>query len=322
MLLYACSNNFKDEDELKKWLSGKEFISTVKDFDHFNSNGGINSPVGKVVVKFYKDKVLYQNCKPCSYKIYQGQNNDIYAGKYWEINFEPVCTDGDDFSLTITDNGSYFLVSKAYDYDMEKIENISGTLSSVDAVLDRKKSKGPDMEIISETVIITDPIVNVNYDLQENYTQNNILKENSNLKKYAVPIKTIVNGIDFKIYSDADRKKEINNPYKIGSIFYMEGETNDSYCCYDPANSEDKFYIEKKNQQQNEIKTDTSMITIVKVKKSYFHSTTDYTSRKQSYIIEGDSVLIERKQDDFSYVAYKSKLGKVTRGWILTTDLK
>ncbi|NVM63221.1 hypothetical protein FHW88_001497 [Mucilaginibacter sp. SG538B] len=61
---------------------------------------------------------------------------------------------------------------------------------------------------------------------------------------------------------------------------------------------------------------------VVIVAKSYFHSSAERGSVKRSYLIKGNIVSLRSSQGNFCYVEFIGANHKITRGWILISDLK
>jgi hypothetical protein len=62
---------------------------------------------------------------------------------------------------------------------------------------------------------------------------------------------------------------------------------------------------------------------VVAVKKTFFYKMPDEGTKKGSFLIEGDRIMVEKSQRNFVFVTYTNESnGKVTSGWIKSDDLE
>jgi hypothetical protein len=62
---------------------------------------------------------------------------------------------------------------------------------------------------------------------------------------------------------------------------------------------------------------------VVAVKKTFFYSMPDDGTKKSSFLIEGDRIMVEKSQRNFVFVTFTNEYnGKVTSGWIKSDDLE
>jgi hypothetical protein len=140
------SRKFETNDQFKKWVEGKTFTSKGNDLDQYDSHGNYHSPVGTLELKFDGDKLTYQGCPPQNYNVYQDEND-------WVVGFKS-CDDNDLFELVIPASGDMYV--RSLDYDLSHMEegSSSSAVNKLDAIVSKKVTKGPTMEITEEHEVI------------------------------------------------------------------------------------------------------------------------------------------------------------------------
>jgi hypothetical protein len=87
------------------------------------------------------------------------------------------------------------------------------------------------------------------------------------------------------------------------------------------ADEDRRKEISEKGAKANRF--ESGMSAVVATKKTFFYSMPDDGSKKSSFLIEGDLIVVEKRQRNFVKVTYTNEYnGKVTSGWIKSDDLE
>lgn len=87
------------------------------------------------------------------------------------------------------------------------------------------------------------------------------------------------------------------------------------------ADEERRKEVAEKASKANRFSAYTE--AVVAVKKTFFYSKPDDGSKKSSFLIEGDRIMVEKSQRNFVFVTFTNEYnGKVTSGWIKSDDLE
>lgn len=87
------------------------------------------------------------------------------------------------------------------------------------------------------------------------------------------------------------------------------------------ADEERRKEVAEKASKANRFSAYTE--AVVAVKKTFFYSKPDDGSKKSSFLIEGDRIMVEKSQRNFVYVTFTNEYnGKVTSGWLKSDDLE
>jgi hypothetical protein len=161
LIFCSCNKTFNNEDEVKQWLSGKEFSSQNANFTTYDIYGKSYPHSKKLVIRFEGDKVQYENCLSATYDI--SKKIDDY-----EINFKIPCLD-EYFTVIIKSDGKILTKSEIYDsgyaYNRsEYVENRPNAISKLDALskLERKEEDGPELVLSRENIVISNKGVDTN----------------------------------------------------------------------------------------------------------------------------------------------------------------
>ena len=62
---------------------------------------------------------------------------------------------------------------------------------------------------------------------------------------------------------------------------------------------------------------------VVVASKTFFYNMPDESTRKSSYLIQGDRIMVEKSQRNFVYVTFTNEAsGRTTAGWLRSDDLE
>lgn len=62
-------------------------------------------------------------------------------------------------------------------------------------------------------------------------------------------------------------------------------------------------------------------IRLVAADRAYFHAEPDRAARRGAYVVRGDVIGIHRRRDGWVLAEFENERGRLTRGWILETEL-
>ncbi len=154
ILFSGCGRNFSNEDDVKKWLSGKEFSSENGDYNTFTIAGAKVQHYEKLIIKFDGDKVQYKNCTPTTYSVSKD-------GGDYQVSFQVDCVEDSYFTIILKKNGDILTQSVIYNaeyaYDVtDYADNRPDVISKLDylAHLKRDEVDGPKLDITDEHATI------------------------------------------------------------------------------------------------------------------------------------------------------------------------